>query len=66
MKWKEVPFSNSRAGRGWCVSTNTGCLKGGVSPHQPFQSSFAQGPRRGLNMLRPMMEAPTPSKLVAA
>jgi hypothetical protein len=24
-------------GRGWCVSTNTGWRKGGLSPHQPGQ-----------------------------
>ena len=57
MKWKVVSDSVNE-GRWWWVSTNTGVWNGGVSPHQPFQSSSSHGPRCGPNLLRPMISAP--------
>ena len=57
MKWNVVSASVNE-GRWWWVRTNTGVWKGGVSPHQPFQSWFFHGPRWGPNLLRPMISAP--------
>lgn len=57
MKWNVVS-ARENDGRRWWVSTNTGVWNGGMSPHQPFQSSSSHGPRCGPNLLRPMISAP--------
>ena len=61
-KWNVVPPCILIGARAWWVSTNTAQWYGGSSPHQPFHSSSSHGPRIGPNMLRPMIEAPMPSK----
>src|SRR5262245_36284066 len=52
--------------RRWFVNTKTCVWYGGVSPHQPFQSSLGHGPRIGPNILRPMIHEPIPSNPRAA
>ena len=61
-----VPPAIRSSARGGWVNTKTGVWYGGSSPHQPFQLSSGQGPRTGPNMLRPRIQAPTPSKLSSA
>ena len=56
-KWNVVPPAISSGSRSTWVSTNTGARYGGSGPHQPTQSR-SHAPRPGLNMLRPMMNAP--------
>lgn len=58
MKWKVVPPSISRGGRGWLVRTITGVWKGGLSPHQPRHCGSGHGPDLGANLWRPMISAP--------
>ena len=59
-KWNVVPPGHRDRSPRMMGQHEHGWWYGGLSPHQPFQSSSPHAPRIGPNMLRPMIVAPMP------